>query len=96
MGEAVNGDLIWAVVTVICALALWDMVRRWSFATATRTLKAELGVLHDELDGLRAELGDAKLPERVKRLETGFVALKTHAESQRNARANPFLRKAGG
>jgi len=81
--------VIWALVAAIWALALWDMVRRWSFATASRALKAEL-------DALRAELGDAKLPARVKQLETVVIALKTHAETQRVARANPFLRKAGG
>jgi len=77
--------VIWALVAAIWALALWDMVRRWSFATGTRTLKADL-------DELRAELGDAKLPERVKKLETVVIALKTHAEQQRIARANPFLK----
>lgn len=81
--------VIWALVAAIWALALWDMVRRWSFATASRALKAEL-------DALRAELGDAKLPERVKKLETVVNALKTHAETQRIAPANPFRRKVGG
>lgn len=81
--------LIWAVVAVIWALALWDMVRRWAFATATRTLKAEL-------DAMRAELAEAKLPERVKKLETHVIALNAHAQTQRAARANPFVRKAAG
>lgn len=78
--------VIWALVATIWALVLWDMVRRWAFATATRTLKADL-------DALRAEIGDAKLPERVKKLETLTIALKTHAETQRVARPNPFARK---
>lgn len=81
--------VIWALVASIWALALWDMVRRWSFATATRTLKAEL-------EALRAEIGDAKLPARVKQLETVVIALKSHAETQRAARPNPFLRKGAG
>jgi sensor domain CHASE-containing protein len=84
-----NGSLIWALVTVIAVIAAWDMVRRWSFATATRALKADL-------DALRAEIGDAKLPERVKKLETVVNVLKTHAETQRIARVSPFGRKAGG
>lgn len=81
--------VIWAIVAAIWALALWDMVRRWSFATATRALKADL-------DALRAEVGDAKLSERVKKLETLVNALKTHAETARLARVSPFGRKAGG
>jgi hypothetical protein len=84
--------VIWALVASIWALALWDMVRRWSFATATRTLKTEL-------DALRAELGDAKLPARVERLEKLVIALKTHAETQRAAAVSPmsaFRRKAPG
>jgi hypothetical protein len=67
------------------------MVRRWSFATATRDLKAEL-------EAMRAELGDAKLPARVEKLEKLTIALKTHAETQRAAAVrpvNPFARKAG-
>jgi sensor domain CHASE-containing protein len=82
-------DVIWALVASIWALVVWDTVRRWSFATATRTLKAEL-------EALRAELGDAKLPARVEKLEKLTIALKTHAETTRAARPNPFLRKAPG
>lgn len=85
-----NADLIWALVASLWALAAWDMVRRWAFATATRTLKAEL-------DAMRGELSDlGKLPERVKKIETIVAALKTHAETQRIARPNPFVRKAAG
>lgn len=89
-------DVIWALVASIWALALWDMVRRWSFATATRDLKAQLDVLRDALDATRDEIAESKLPARLKQLETVVIALKTHAETQRAARANPFLRKAGG
>ena len=88
--------LIWALVATIWALVLWDMVRRWSFATATRTLKADLEAHRADLDVLRAELDLAKLPERVKKLETVTNVLKTHAETRQLATANPFRRPRAG
>lgn len=94
--------LIWALVATVWALAAWDMVRRWAFATATSTLKADLDGLCAELGEARlelraeiAEIGNAKLPERVKKLETLVIALKTHAETQATTPRNPFLRGVG-
>jgi hypothetical protein len=87
-----TAQVAWLLIASIWALALWDMVRRWSFATATRDLKAEL-------EAMRAELGDAKLPARVERLEKLVIALKTHAETQRAAAVSPmsaFRKRAGG
>jgi len=97
--------VIWAFVATVWVLALWDMVRRWAFASATRTLKAEIDSLHaridhqrrdlDALSGSIAERGLEKLPARVKQLETVVLALKQHVEVQ-VARPNPFgVRKAG-
>jgi hypothetical protein len=90
---------IWALVAAFWALVLWDMVRRWAFATATRALKADLDALRAEtaaIGGRVDERGLEKLPARVKQLETVVLALKQHVETQ-VARPNPFgVRKAGG
>ena len=91
-----TAHVIWGLVAAFWALALWDMVRRWAFATATRDLKAQVDVVRADLDKLGGEIADAKLPARVKQLETVVIALKTHAETARAARPNAFLRKAGG
>lgn len=91
--------VVWALVAAIWALALWDMVRRWAFATATRSLAADLDTLRADLDKQGSVLSEAKLnslPGRVKQLETVVLALKQHVETQ-VARPNPFgARKAGG
>lgn len=84
--------VIWALVAATWALVSWDAVRRWA-------AKAETSALQADLEALRAEIAaerDAKLPARVKQLETVVIALKTHAETQRAARKNPFLKQAGG
>jgi hypothetical protein len=79
---------VWAVVAALWALAIWDMVRRWAFAVATRALKVELSAL-------RLELEEAQLPARVAKLEKLVIALKSHIEIQRAARMSPFARKSG-
>lgn len=91
-----TSHVIWALVASLWALVLWDMVRRWAFATATRTLAADLDEQRRLLAAMGAEIADAKLPERVKKLETVVIALKTHAETSRVARPNPFLRGKAG
>lgn len=84
--------VIWALVAAIWALVSWDAVRRWAGRTETSALQADLEVLRAEIAAER----DAKLPARVKQLETMVIALKTHADTLRAARKNPFLKQAGG
>lgn len=90
-----TSHLIWALVASLWALVLWDMVRRWAFATATRTLKADLDEQRRLLAAMGSEMAEAKLPARVKQLETVVISLKAHAESTRLARANPFAKRVG-
>lgn len=90
-----TSHVIWAFVASLWALVLWDMVRRWAFATATRGLKAEIEALHALIDVQRRDieaLGGSKLPARVKQLEHAYGVLKGHVET----RLNPFAAKKTG
>lgn len=97
--------VIWALVVAFCALVLWDMVRRYAFATATRSLKQRIDALQSEVVTLTAKidtlgtstaaLTTSTLPARVKQIEAVVLALKQRAEVQ-IARPSPFgARKAG-
>jgi hypothetical protein len=97
-----TSHVIWAFVASLWALVLWDMVRRWAFATATRTLAADLdeqrrllAAMGGEIAELRSridERGIDKLPARVKQLEQAYGVLKGHVET----RLNPFAAKKTG